>query len=55
MDATKGQIIFETVMTTGLLLLCYSWLDLHWAISYSVCIAYVSSIDRAVQTVLRLR
>lgn len=55
MDATMRQIIFETIATTGLLMLCHYYLGLHWAISYSVCIAYTSSFDKAIQRVLGLR
>ncbi len=50
-DATLGEIIFGSVSVLVVLLACNYWFDLPWAITYSVCIAYITSLDRALRKV----
>ncbi len=50
-DATLGEIIFASISVLVILLSCHYWFDLPWAITYSVCIAYITSFDRALRKV----
>lgn len=47
--AAKLSQLVVTVLTVGLLLgLCQYVFELHWAISYSICIGYTMSLHRAI-------
>lgn len=50
-DATLGEIILSSISVIIILLACHRWFDLPWAITYSVCIAYITSFDRALRKV----
>lgn len=54
-NAGFGQIILGAVAVTIVLLSCHFLLNMHWSITYSVCVTFTSSLDKAIQKVLGLR
>lgn len=50
-DATVGQAIIGFVTVLAVFLVCSSLLRLHWAITFSICIAYSTSLDRAIRRI----
>jgi len=54
-DTTLGQIAFASGVVLIILLFCQYVFDLHWALDYSICAVYVTSMDKAVQKVFGLR
>ena len=50
-QATPGQIILGLGATIIIVLICNYGLKLHWSITFSICIVYTTSFDRALQSV----
>lgn len=50
-DATLGQAFLGLVTIGILFVVCNFILRLHWAITFSICIVYATSFDRALQSV----
>jgi DNA-directed RNA polymerase subunit RPC12/RpoP len=48
---TPAQIILGLVATIIIVLVCNYVFKLHWAITFSICIIYTTSFDRALQSV----
>lgn len=54
-DATRPQIILGLIAVLIIVICCQFWFRLHWAITFSICIVYTTSFDRAVQSVFGRR
>jgi len=52
-DATVAQAMIGFVMVLVVFLVCSSLLRLHWAITFSICIAYSTSFERAIRRICR--
>jgi hypothetical protein len=50
-DASRGQVMVGLVAVLIILICCQFWFRLHWAITFSICIAYTTSLDKAVRSV----
>jgi hypothetical protein len=50
-DATMGQVIIGLAVVLIIFIFCNSVFRLHWAITFSICIIYTTSFDRALQSV----
>jgi hypothetical protein len=50
-DAAKLQIIFGLVSVLIIFIFCNYVFDLYWAITFSICIVYTTSFDKALQNV----
>ncbi|MHC4482695.1 MAG: hypothetical protein ACYSW4_04025 [Planctomycetota bacterium] len=50
-DATGVQIVLGLIAAAIIFICCQYFFKLHWAITYSICICYIVSFDRAVQSV----
>lgn len=50
-QATPAHIIFGLVAAVSIILVCNYVFKLYWAITFSICIVYTTSIDRALQSV----
>jgi hypothetical protein len=51
-DATGLQIILGLTAVIIIFLICHFVLELYWAITFSICIVYATSFDKALQSVL---
>ncbi len=51
-DATGAQIILGLAAVFIIFIFCNYLFKLHWAITFSICIVYTTSFDRAIQHVL---
>jgi hypothetical protein len=51
-NISLGQLLTSTVIITGLFYLCYFRLDLNWAVTFSICIAWVTNIYSRVNSML---
>jgi hypothetical protein len=49
--ATLPQIVFGLIAILIIFFICNNVFKLHWAITYSICIIYTTSFDRALQSV----
>jgi len=52
-DATITQAIFGLASVFIIFILCSYVFDLYWAITFSICIVYTTSFDRALQNVFQ--
>jgi hypothetical protein len=50
--ATPPQVLLALTAVVVIFICCRYWFGLHWAITFSICIAYTTSLDRAVRSVL---
>jgi hypothetical protein len=50
-QATAAQIIFGAISVLIVFAICNYAFKLHWAVTYSICIIYTTSFDRALQSV----
>jgi hypothetical protein len=50
-DATAVQIILGLIAVLVIFVFCNYVFKLHWAITFSICIIYTTSFDRALQSV----
>jgi DNA-directed RNA polymerase subunit RPC12/RpoP len=50
-NATLPQIIIGTLSVLVIFIVCNFVLDLYWAVTFSICIVYTTSFDRALQSV----
>lgn len=50
-DTTAVQIILSLIAVLVIFVFCNYVLKLHWAITFSICIIYTTSFDRALQNV----
>lgn len=50
-DATITQVILGLAAVLVIFYICNNAFDLHWAITYSICIIYTTSFDRGLQSV----
>jgi hypothetical protein len=50
-DATIGQVIVGLIFVFIIFILCNYVFHLYWAITFSICIVYTTSFDRALQNV----
>ena len=50
-DATPSQVIIGLVAVLIIFILCNYVFKLHWAITFSICIIYATSFDKALQSV----
>ena len=50
-DATITQVIIGLAAVLIIFFLCNNTFNLHWAITYSICIIYTTSFDRGLQSV----
>jgi len=51
-NATSAQVVMGLFSTVVVLVCCQYFFKLHWAITYSICICYTVSFDKAVQSVI---
>lgn len=51
-NATSAQVVMGLFSTFVVLVCCQYFFKLHWAITYSICICYTVSFDKAVQSVI---
>jgi cation transport ATPase len=49
-DASRPQIILGLIAVLIIVICCQFWFRLHWAITFSICIAYTTSLDKAVRS-----
>jgi hypothetical protein len=54
-NAAPAQVILTLFAVVVIFICCRYWLGLHWAITFSICIAYTTSLDRAVRAVFGRR
>jgi len=52
-NAAIGQILFGMATALVLLLVCRFWLKFHWVVTYSICITYITALDKTVQSIIR--
>jgi uncharacterized membrane protein YhfC len=50
-DATATQVIIGLIAVLVLLIFCNYVFKLHWSITFSICIIYTTSFDKALQSV----
>jgi DNA-directed RNA polymerase subunit RPC12/RpoP len=50
-DATASEVIIGLVAVLVILIFCNYVFKMHWAITFSICIIYATSFDRALQSV----
>ena len=50
-DATMAQVILGLIAVLVILVFCNYVFKLHWAITFSICIVYTTSFDKALQSV----
>jgi DNA-directed RNA polymerase subunit RPC12/RpoP len=50
--ATPPQVLLALTAVVVIFICCRYWFGLHWAITFSICIAYTTSLDRSVRSVL---
>jgi hypothetical protein len=50
-DATAGQVILGLIAVFIIFIFCNFVFKLHWAITFSICIIYTTSFDKALQSV----
>jgi DNA-directed RNA polymerase subunit RPC12/RpoP len=50
-DANTSEVIIGMIAVLIIFLLCNYVFKLHWAITFSICIVYTTSFDRALQSV----
>lgn len=50
-DATAGEVIRGLIAIIIVFIFCNYVFKLHWAITFSICIVYATSFDRALQSV----
>lgn len=50
-DARLSQIIFGFIATVIIFAFCQYFFKLYWAITFSICVIYITSFDRAVRSV----
>ena len=50
-DATIVQAIIGLATVLAVFFVCTSLLKLHWAITFSICVAYSTSLDRAIRRI----
>jgi cbb3-type cytochrome oxidase subunit 3 len=51
-NASPAQVLLALIAVVVIFICCRYWFGLHWAITFSICIAYTTSLDRAVRRVL---
>ncbi len=54
-NATRRQIILGLIAVLIIVICCQFWFRLHWAVTFSICIAYTTSLDKAVRSVFHRR
>jgi hypothetical protein len=50
-DATAKQVVLGLVAVFVIFIFCNYIFKLHWAVTFSICIVYTTSFDRALQSV----
>jgi len=50
-EATPAQIIFGLISVLAVFVISHYIFKQHWAITYSICIIYATSFDKALQNV----
>ncbi len=50
-DATAGQVFLGLIAVLAIFVLCNYVFELYWAITFSICIIYATSFDKALQSV----
>ena len=50
-NATHAQVRLGLIATIIMFICCQYFFRLHWAITYSICIAYTTSLDKSVRSV----
>jgi hypothetical protein len=50
-DASPKEVVIGLIMVLAIFILCDYVFKLHWAITFSICIVYTTSFDRALQSV----
>ena len=50
-NATAFQVIFGSMVVVAVLIVCRFVFDMYWAITFSICIIYTTSFDKALQSV----
>ena len=48
-DATRGEIILGLSVAAIIVGCCQYWFHLYWAVTFSICVAYASIVNEAVQ------
>jgi hypothetical protein len=54
-NATRRQIMLGLIAVVIIIICCQFWFGLHWAVTFSICIAYTTSLDKAVRSVFGRR
>ena len=50
-DATAGQVFLGLIAVLAIFILCNYVFKLYWAITFSICLVYATSFDKALQSV----
>ena len=50
-NAILAEVILASVLSIIILIICQFVFKLHWAITFSICISYMTSLDKAVRSV----
>jgi len=50
-DVKPSEAVVGLLFLCGLLLVCQQALDLYWAITFSICVGYATSLSRTIQRV----
>jgi len=48
-NASIAQVVVELTFLCGLLIVCQYALTLYWAVTFSICVGYATTLSRAVQ------
>jgi DNA-directed RNA polymerase subunit RPC12/RpoP len=50
-DATIKEVVIGLITVLVIFIFCNNIFELHWAITFSICIVYTTSFDRALQSI----
>lgn len=48
-DATPREVVLGTLMLCAVFCVCTYALEMHWALTFSVCVAYATNVSRFVE------
>ena len=54
-DSTLGQVILGALVAGVILAVCHFVLELYWAITFSICVAYATNINEGVERLFHMR
>ncbi len=53
-DASKRDLFVGSVVIIATFLLCSFWFDLHWSITFSICVTYAMNINELLGSLIRI-